>query len=290
MNSVLVATLGGINALILWGVSDWFTSKSSRLFSSRDVNLTMQLSGGLIMLIVFLISGKPVPELSHTIVLMSAALCFTIAYLSFIKGLSFGDVGVVVPLGNTYPLFTIVLSAIFLTVALTSLQISAILIVVCGAILLGIEKIDRHSLRKNIDKEVPLALLAAVFWGIGFFIVNAVIDKYSWQSILVVLSLSMIVYGFIASLTINKKDTLKAILNIPKNKLGILAGVTLTFGSIGLYIAADKSGGIIIPIVIASGAPLVTSALAAKFDKEKLIFTKRIGAVLVVAGVILLNL
>lgn len=290
MSGVFIASLGGLSALLLWGISDWLTSKSSKEFSGREVNFAIQISGALIMLFALIISGHNVPTIGNIIVLMLAAMLFTVAYLCFIKALNVGQAGIVVPLANTYPLITLLASFILLTIAFTPIQVSAMLIIVCGAVLLGTEKINWRKLRKNFKRETSYAMGAAFFWGIGFFVTNTVVDKLPWQVILGVLSISMGVYALLLFFAKNRKEAMQAILRLPTNKTGIIAGVALTLGSVGFFIGAERSGSLIIPAVIAAGSPLITSILAAIFDKEKLTVIKRVGAVLVVFGVTLLNI
>jgi uncharacterized membrane protein len=61
-------------------------------------------------------------------------------------------------------------------------------------------------------------------------------------------------------------------------------------GSIAFYLGAGYSGSVVIPAVIASASPLVTSLMAHIKDKEKLSVYKRIGALVIVLGLMLLNL
>lgn len=56
------------------------------------------------------------------------------------------------------------------------------------------------------------------------------------------------------------------------------------------YMGSDKAGSVVVPTVLSAGGPLVASVLGAIVDKEKIGFYKRVGAVTIVAGIILLNL
>ena len=61
-------------------------------------------------------------------------------------------------------------------------------------------------------------------------------------------------------------------------------------GSIGFYIGAESGSSVIIPAVIASASPLVTSFMAHIKDGERLSLYKRIGAIIIVLGLMLLNI
>lgn len=290
MDKILIATIGGLGALLFWGISDWLTSKTSKKFSSVQANLAIQTTGALIMTVVWMISRLPFPAVAHLLILLLGALLFTGAYLCFIKGLAVGEAGVVVPLANIYPLFTLLLTFVFMTVSFTFLQVVAMITVVLGAVLLGTEKLNWRQVRKHLTKEVVYALGTAIFWGLGFFVINTVVEELSWVVVLGVVSIAMWVYALVFYAVKNKNELRGTIPSIIHNKFGLFAGATLTLGSVTFYISAEASGGVVVPAVIAAGSPLVTSLLAAVFDKEKLIITKRIGAVMVVLGVVLLNL
>ncbi|MBA3758648.1 DMT family transporter [Candidatus Saccharibacteria bacterium] len=290
MDEVLIATIGGVLTLIFWGTHDWLTSKSSKRFSGSEVNLAIQISGAFIMALILLISSESFPSAGHTLILMTASALFTIAYLCFIKALSSGEAGIVVPLGNTYPLITLLFTATFLTVNFTLKQILAMLVIIVGAMLLGVEKVNWRKTHQSFSREALLALMAALFWGIGFFIVNTVVDELSWESTLGVVSISMGVYALIISVVKSRNETSRAVHRLLENKIGLASGLVLTAGSIAFYVSAEESGSVLIPAVIAAGSPLVASLLATIFDKEKLILVKRIGAICVVTGVVLLNI
>jgi drug/metabolite transporter (DMT)-like permease len=66
-------------------------------------------------------------------------------------------------------------------------------------------------------------------------------------------------------------------------------GVFGSIGAVAIYIGSNRSGSVVIPTVLSAGGPLVASIWAAIFDKEKIGVLKRAGAVIVVAGIIILN-
>ena len=164
------------------------------------------------------------------------------------------------------------------------------MIIVSGAILIGIEKLNLKKFHKNLNKEIILAISSAILLGLDIFFLNFVVDELPWETVAVSTALLTAVFIIVFSFLRDKKRTISALRHLPKNKIGIAAGVTLTVGAVGFFVGSELSGSAIIPGVIASASVLVTSVLSRIFDKEKLIITKRIGAVLVVAGVVLLNL
>ena len=290
INGVLAATIGGLVALVFWGISDWLASKNSRQYTNVEVNMSIHFSAAIILAVVFLLSGQEIPQINQILTMMLAAGFFTAGYILFIRALSVGNTGVVVPLINTYPLFTLLASFLFLSITFSSLKIYAMLIIIAGAILLGTEKLNKKKIHEHLSQEVLMSILAAIFLGIDIFFLNTVVDVLPWETVASFTSIATAFYIMVLSIIKNKTLALRSIKNLHKNKVGLASGITLTAGAIGFFVGAEISGNLIIPGVIASASVLVTSLLSRIFDKEKLIITKRIGAVFVVAGVILLNI
>lgn len=290
MNTILIATAGGLGALIFWGISDWLASKNSKAHSPSQVNLAIQASSALLTVVIWLLMRESLPSGYSILLLSLVGALFTAAYLCFIKALSIGQAGVVVPLSNTYPLLILLLTFLFLTLTFTTLQLAAIAVIVVGAILLSFEKVTQHGLRKQLTREVAYALGAAVFWGVGFFLVGTVVGELSWVVVLGVISVSMTLFAGCIVAMRHRHDLASVFLSTSRNTIGLVAGLALVAGSIAFYMSAELSGSVLVPAVIACASPLMTSVLAAVFDKEKIIPAKRIGAILVVIGVMLLNL
>jgi len=289
INGVLAATIGGLVALVFWGISDWLASKNSKNYSNVEVNMSIHFPGAVILAVIFLLSGQDIPQTNQILTMMLAAGFFTSAYVLFIKALSIGQTGIVVPLINTYPLFTLLASFVFLGIAFSSLKISAMLIIIAGAILLGTERLNKKKMREHFSQEVIMSVLAAIFLGIDFFFLNTVVDVLPWETVASFTAIATAFYIMVLSFIKNKTMALRSLKNLHKNKMGLASGITLTVGAIGFFAGAEISGNLIIPSVIASASVLATSFLARIIDKEKLIITKRIGAIFVVFGVALLN-
>jgi drug/metabolite transporter (DMT)-like permease len=251
--------------------------------------VAIQVSGMVLMALVWLVSPQSLHDTHAIITMLVASIFFTIAYLSFIRGLAVGKAGIVVPLGNMYPLIVLLLTCIFAAVKFSHLQFLAIITVVAGAVLLGIERINKRQLHKSFSTEAAFGLLAAVFWGVGFYLENTIISRISWQAIQFVTAETMGVYALAIALVANRKNSRQFLKHVQQNTSGLLAGVLLALGAIAFYVGATKVHSVLIPAVIASGAPLITSLLAAYFDHERIILVKRFGAILVVAGIVLLN-
>lgn len=290
MSNTIIATLGGISALVGWGISDWLVAKSSRNHSNLEVNAAVQVPGLIIVLAILPLLHSVPTTLSHVLAIVAVSTCFTVAYMFFIKAFSTGVTGVVAPIANAYPIFTLVLSFVFLSLRFSSLQVCSMIIIVLGSILLVMEKNPKKLPFSKLHRETLLSIGAAGMWGLGYFILNAVIGDVGWQSIVVVMSISMGLISIVLLALQSGKETLGKLKALSGDRGGILAGTILTVSSVLVYVAGNRTGSILIPAVIGSAAPLVATALGAIFDHERLNIIKRAGAVIVVAGIVLLNL
>ncbi len=290
MNPVLIATLTGAITAVCWGTTDWLVSKTSKRFNKFEINFAVHLPSVIIMLPIQLVVGKPLPTAGQMLVLILISVLFIGAFLSFIKALSSGLAGVVIPLANVYALVTLVLSTIFIGNVFTSPQIAAVIGIVAGAALLAYEKNHAGVPLRELHSETFYALGAAAMWGVGFFLVDTMIGDIAWQMLTGVTSTFMTLFALLLLAFKNKSKFSQALKRSLANRVALFAGVIVQIGAMSLYFGSERSGSVVIPAVIASSAPLIASGLAAAVDKERIGFVKRVGAVVVVAGIIILNL
>ncbi|HET7673835.1 MAG TPA: DMT family transporter [Candidatus Saccharimonadales bacterium] len=290
MSDTLIATLGGIAAMLGWGSSDWLAARSSKRYGTFETNLAVQSPGLLIMALVLLFYHQTLPSWPVMSQIFLIGLMFTTAYLLMIKAFATGSVGIVAPLTNTFPLTTLILVIAFGNNVFSALQILAMLLIVVGVIFLAYQKNVNNIPLKVLHKETFLALASAVIWGTSFFISDNVIRETSWQVIMATINSTMVFFALLLIAWTARGKVIRSIKNVSKNKQGIASGVILTTGSITFYATAQKTGSVVIPAVIASSSPLLASMLSAIYDKEQLSVLKRIGALIVVSGIIILNI
>ncbi len=290
MTTIQIATVSGLIALISWGASDWLTGKTSKKLGSFETDFVISLPGVLMMAVILAFAGIHVPNLEVLLKITLVAALFTAAYLLFIKALSTGFVGIVVPLSSIYPLITLTLSLIFLNVVFVSSQFIAMLGIAAGAVFLAYEKNHNKIPIKVLHQETALALGASLAWGLAFFVVNDIVQKVSWQTLLGLLYF----IGFAVTCTylaiVHRSKTVEIMKKSLRNRVGVLSGVIAMIGNIAFYTGSEAAKSVIIITIIASGAPLVSSLLGAVFDKEKIGILRRVGAVMVVTGIVILNI
>lgn len=290
MSGTLIATLAGLFVALAWGTTDWLTARSSKHYDTIEINFAVQTISLIWAGIIFAFSGLHVHDGTQVFRIALSSALIVIAYLVFIKALSSGVLGIIVPLSNIYPLVTIVLSLIFLSTHFKLVQLIAMLGITFGAALLAYEKNVKKIPFRELHKETGLALTAAVVWGVGFFVLNPVVSQVSWQTITIISEPTAFILSFLLLVVVKQRQTVAAIRRSWHAKMPLLVGLLGTAGMIALYFGSTKAGSVLIPTVLAAAAPLVTSLFGALFEGERLGVLKRAGAVVVVAGIVVLNI
>jgi drug/metabolite transporter (DMT)-like permease len=290
MSVVLFATIAGIITAFCWGIGDWMQARSSKAIGANETYFAVTFLGIIMLLLPLPFFSLDFPDSSQFITILASGTCIAIAYLCFMKALSSGAVGMVVPLGNTYPLFTLLLSIVVLNQVFESIQIAAMAAIVIGAAILAYEKNHKKIPLKTLHKDTALAFVASLFWGVGFFIMNPLFGEVSWQIIFLITNIIMVLLGMAFLVKNHGAKAGQAMKRSLVNKPVVYAALILNAGAFAFYIGSDYAGNVIIPAVLSASAPLVASFLGAYIDKEKLGILKRIGAVIIVSGIIILNI
>lgn len=289
MNDVLTASIFGIITLLLWGSGAWFLAESSRRsFNGLQVNFSVQAVSLPIAIGLLIFSSNVSLDNSRVVLLIILeSAVFTCAFLAFIKALSLGPTGVVVPLQSIYPLFLLILSVIFLGQMFSVVQVMSIITIVFGVFLVAYERQKKKKLWNfSIDKK--MAIFSGLLWGFGNFIFNSIVDEASWETLYALSNISIFIFAFLLIL-ISSNNKVSDIKKSLMHKRALLAGLVVTLGSLSFIVGGTLVGSIVIIISIASAEPLVAALLGRIFDKEVLSMHKRAGAVIVVAALIVLN-
>jgi len=285
----LVATIAGFITLLFWGAGDYFTGKSGQKGNAYLTNLIVQTASLLIFTPIMFWHGFYLPDAKELALTALVAAMFTLAFISFVKALSIGPFGVASPLSNSYSFITLVISIIFLGFQISQIKLLVLVSIILGVMLLAIDRTTFH-IRSFHGSTVYFSLFTAVLWGIGFSIADIILKELTWYQFLFFINLFTVIFGFLYYR--------KALGSFPDWREfqyryapeAWLAGLLLTVGSASLFMATEYTGSVVVPAVIGSAAPLVTSLIARVTDREQLSTFKRLGAFLVVIGLMLLNI
>ena len=282
-----VGILLSLVPLVFWGAGDYVAAKLSRKMSSLEINFVYVTYSLIPPTVICIFFGFPNVSafVFAKFLLMSSII--TAGFLCMVKGFSKGAIGLIAPLANAYAIVTLLVSVVFLGVKFSAHQIPAILIVVAGVAVVSYQKSKYKD--KTAAYSVIYGLLAMIFFGIGFALM-AKINIFEWYQNQLMLGVTSLLVGVIIMFVYERKHPFRAMIRSSKSKLGIAGSLIATTGTLGLFAAISISDNVILTATIASAAPLITALLAYKFDHEHLNIRQRIGTIMVVGGVILLNI
>ena len=286
---ILISTLGGLIALVGWGLSDYFAGKSGQQSNAILTTLVLQLMGVILLLPVVLWRGLPLDLNANILIIIASAGFFTIAHVSFVKAMAIGPFGIAAPIGNSYPLITLLVATSVFHLQLSLPRLLALSTIVAGVILLVVDRttIDHRTFRGT---TIFLAVVTMVSWGFGFAIIDTVVTEFAWYQLLFLLSSFVALFSFLFYIASDRALPRWQLLRYSNMQHAWRAGFLGVVGAIAFFAASEHSGSVVIPAVIASASPLATSILAYVRDRERLPFYKRCGAIVVLIGLVLLNI
>jgi len=136
---ILLATIGGLITLVFWGASDYFLGKGGK---ESDEYLTVFISEvpGVLVALPFVLWYGLGAGLDTTLaIIFIISVLFFIGTVLYIKALNIGPFGVAAPIGNLYPLVTLLLGVAFFGIVFSAIQFAALLAIIAGIVLLGLE-------------------------------------------------------------------------------------------------------------------------------------------------------
>jgi len=289
MNPTLIASVAGLVTAACFGAGDWLTPRSKKTLSAWQINFVVNAIGAAIFLVILAFSSPHWPDANQWVRIIGGSALISVGYAIFVKALTIGAVGIVVPLSSTYPLVTLLLSIVFLGQTFGQAKVLAMIIIVVGAGMLAYEKNHKGVPLQRLHQASIFTMVAVLLWGTGFFIINPIIPEVNWQILAASLDSVGLVLGSLILIVAYKRRALAAGGQGLANPVVQQASILLAIGTLALYAGASRAGSIIIPVVLSSLSPLVSSSLGAIVDHERLGPIKRLGALTAVAGVIILN-
>ncbi|MCL4389381.1 MAG: DMT family transporter [Candidatus Marsarchaeota archaeon] len=279
--------LFAIISMLAFGVFDYLFAVAARRVGVFKVPLYF-LMFSLPLFALFLI-GVPIgPLLYGSIPIIIAIAAFAaIGTLSISKGMSIGQVSIVIPIAATWVVVTVVLSLLFLHEPLTLLESIAIVIIITGTMLASLKLHDfKKAKLKKVSKGVSYALLTAVSWGIYYFLLGSFTSKVGWYQAAFLYNIPAVIFILITGLATGKD------VSFPKGNALFLVAVLAVINVIGISaISLSFSYGYVaITAPITSSAIVITVFLALILLKEKPEMNQLLGMALVIAGILLVSI
>jgi drug/metabolite transporter (DMT)-like permease len=280
---VIESILFGLLAAISWGVCDFLFVKPIRENDALKATFFLSLLCATLAWVFAFSVGFTIPSFEEFSLSIIPGLCFTFAFLFFLKGLQVGRVSLVSPISSSYPILTALLAFVFLGEILSLSGYAGFALIVLGVAFASLKvKFGKHPL--HLEEGVLFAFVALFFWGIGFFFLNDLNSAIGFASALP-LFLTVRVF-FLALLCAFYGVSF----TIPRHfKQMAVASFFMTTG-FAAYLHALSTGALSIVTVVASSFPAITIFLAHLFIGERLRVVQYVGVFFILFGVMVLSI
>jgi len=227
------------------------------------------------------------------LVVFTGVLSAVAAYL-FYKSVSQGEVGRLISILYTFPLFTLVLAALFLGEKVTSLQAAGTLLIVAGAALTSIKKTAHANFARSFKLRGGALLM------LGVAVIGSVINVAEKKALAFVspnafMGVNGVVFGCVMLLFLARKKArgeVARLLARPKIMGAVIANDVIAFASYVLYAMAVSLTLVSLVAPISAVRPLIVLAIAAFLTRfaphlVKEEFDGRTAAVKIAGGLII---
>ncbi|MCY1257233.1 EamA family transporter [Pseudomonas jessenii] len=281
----------GLLAALLWGGTDFLVGLNARAVGVKRAVYFGQALGFSIMSLlliafpVFILRSMSAP-LDVWLIGVAAAVLTVSGALALSKAFALGKASIVAPLVTSYGVVTTLLSWAG-GEQINLLQLLCIALCVIGVILSSIHSDPKIPHTTQNSSSIAYALLAAVFYGISFWLqgrfVLPILGPVTmlWLAYLVGLIVLVVI-------VVRIDDGLK----IPplKNCLTLTGASLMNLGGFSSFAWGAVAGSVSVVTVISTLSGGIAAILGYVFFKERLAKVQVLGVVLVLAGAFVLHL
>ncbi len=292
----MIGEIFALSAALCWAISAVLYKRTLRKSSYFTVNLVRTFFAALLLLVLFPITNYQVSTITINLLVLftiAAVINLIIGDTFYFMGLKKIGVSRTQSISSSYPLFSMILAALFLQEGLTASVVIGTPLIVGGIALVSL---NQNNTDTNLSKGkttffgVILPLVAAVFWGVGLIILKIALTDSEIDPIFAVFlsRVSVLPFLFLAVIISGETKQLKRLTKIDIVVLGVAGMLALSLGGSLLFSSLtliDAS----IAIPLSSTSPFLSILLASLFLKEKVTLKIILGTVLIVTGLILLT-
>ncbi len=302
MSVEVLGEMAALGAAVCWAIAPIFYKQALNYAKPFAANIVRSLSNAAVMLVLLLVLGwgralLSLPSNVIAIVVISGVLGLGVGDTLYMYGLRSIGISRAVPLAATYPMFALIWATILLRQELVWTAVAGAVVILVGIWLLSRERNDStiHFTNKLALTGVIVCLLTAVVWSISITLmdvavrmpgVNGLDASYALLTIriavmaAVFLALSPLLDKDHGLLKMNRKTVIELCLGgLVANALGWLL-MNYSF----LQIVESHA------VPISSTTPLFSVVAGFTLFRERMTINNLMGAVVVVAGVILIFL
>lgn len=150
---------------VLYSVSNFMDKflVDKRIKEPLVITSTFSITSGILGLIFLAFIGFPWPGLFQILLIIGSGLLLTFYLLPYYQAMRLDDASRVVPLFQFIPVFTLIMSTVFLKETLAGKQIIGLILVVVAGVLISAEKIEAGIFKPR--KSLWLMLLSGFMYG-----------------------------------------------------------------------------------------------------------------------------
>lgn len=281
----MIGEIAALSAAFFWAVTSILYKKGlggAGLLPGMAVRTFWGMMFFLIAYLALVGADFSMPTNSLLFIVMGRVLRLVLGDMAYLRGLTLASVSRVVPLTFTFPLFTIILGAVFLHEPVSTNVVAGTLMIIAGT--WSLSKVDRVP-EKDIRMGLTFALLAAVLYAVSIIVTKAGLAGTN-PFLATLMRMPLPVMIFFAGVALFEPPG-ELIRNKRAQALFALSGITglgigtyLFLYSLSLLNTASATS-------LSSITPLFSLLLAVVFLREKLSVKTILGILLTVGGVIL---
>ncbi|MDA4117427.1 MAG: DMT family transporter [Thaumarchaeota archaeon] len=203
---VSVTVIFGLVIAFCFGSSDFLSKGLTGQVGAYRTTIYTLTTSGIFVIVPSLLFGLP-KALSFTDVAVLALVAFSTfaAFLFMYKGYQRGNLSVVSPTVNSFPIFSVVFAVIVLKVTVSDQVLLALAGVIVGIILVSTNISGVGAMRgRSITPGVPEAILAAFFFAMGFTLLGYADETIGYLLPVVSARLGAASVGFLAGISLKQ--------------------------------------------------------------------------------------
>jgi drug/metabolite transporter (DMT)-like permease len=282
--------LYGLVAAFGWGLADFFGAVVGRRIGSLATVLVAQAFSAILVTVVLLGGNHDVGAVApYAGWILLNGVVSAAAYASHYRALELGPVAVVSPIGACYALVGVVLSMVILGERPSALALVGGLATVVGVMLTSTDLRALRAGTHGMPAGLPLAVVAAVTFGIGGFLLAYLSKELGWVTGLWSSRVAQL-GGFVALAAFAGRDVPATLRSTPVLIAGAIGvGLADLIGVVSYSIGNETEDASIL-FVSSAVFPLLAVILSVAFLRERPVPNQYAGVGLTVVGLSLLGM
>lgn len=275
----------GLLVAFCFGTSDYLSKGLlEEIGLHRTTIYVLGLSGAFVLVPSLLLGLPSSLSLLDIGVLALVAACSFLGFFLMYRGYAKGNLSVVSPTVNSFPVYSVVFSIVALKIAISGAVLLALVGVIAGILLVSTRLSMLTSGGGGLTPGIPEALVAALFFAVAFTLIGYGDETIGYALPVVSARVGGFFIGMLAGLAFHQSarpfhgEALRRVV-----AMGVLEASALV--SFNLALVASKVGGLPIVTTLAGMGVVFTVGFAKLIRKEPVELNHGVGIAVLVASV-----